>query len=112
MYTSIQLDKVRNFRYGMKAMASIEDQLGQSVTSLDLEKLTIRQTATIIWAGLVWEDKDLTVDALMDIVDEHSNMPAVLEAMTKAFSAGFGSAPGPNPKAVAPAARVKKPRSR
>lgn len=90
MYTPIELDKTRNFRYGMKAISMIEKKLKTNVSKLDFDKLTMEDTATIIWAGLVHEDKSLTVDKVMDLIDEHTTIQKALETMSKAFSEAFG----------------------
>lgn len=89
MYHPIKLDKVRNFRYGMKAIHLIEKSLGVSVNNLDLDDLTMEQTATIMWAGLAHEDKDLTPEGIMDLVDEHSNLVDALKDMSEAFTMTF-----------------------
>jgi len=90
-YYPIQLDKVRNFRYGMKALHLIEKKLKKPISKIDMENLTMEETAIIIWAGLHHEDKDLTPDKVMDLVDEYSNIPAVMQAMGEAFAAAFGA---------------------
>lgn len=86
----IQLDKMRNFRYGMKAISLIEKKLGKTIAKIDLENLTMEDTAVMIWAGLVHEDPELTPDKVMDLVDDHSNVQAVLQVMGEAFQAAFG----------------------
>lgn len=86
----IQLDKTRNLRYGMRALSLIEKKLKKPVAKIDMENLTMEDTATIIWAGLQHEDKDLTPDKVMDLVDEYSNIPAVMQAMGEAFASAFG----------------------
>lgn len=91
MYTPVKLDRTRNFRYGMKAMSAIEKTLNTNISKLDFDNLTMEATATIIWAGLMHEDKDLTVEKVMDLIDEHSSIPVVIEAMGKAFNEAFGS---------------------
>jgi len=90
MFTPIQLDKMRNFRYGMKAISLIEKTLNTSINKLDFNDLTMQDTATIIWAGLVHEDKNLTPDKVMDIIDEHGKLTDVIETMSKAFTESFG----------------------
>jgi hypothetical protein len=90
MYTPIELDKVRNFRYGMKAVSLIEKSLGKSVSKLDFDNLTMEDTATIMWAGLVHEDKELTPDKVMNLIDDHSNIQSAVEIMGKAFDEAFG----------------------
>jgi hypothetical protein len=92
MYTPITLDKVRNFRYGMKAISMIEKQLKINISKLDFNSLTMEDTATLVWAGLVHEDKDLTVDKVMDLIDEYSDLKTVIEVMGKAFNDAFGEA--------------------
>jgi len=90
-YYPIQLDKVRNFKYGMKALHLIEKKLKKPVSKIDMDNLTMEDAATLIWAGLQHEDKDLTPDKVMDLVDEYSNIPAVMQAMGEAFAAAFGA---------------------
>lgn len=92
MYTPIKLDKVRNFRFGMKAISVIEKALKTNVAKLDFDNLTMEDTATIIWAGLVHEDKELTPERIMDLIDEHSDIKTALEVMGKAFNESFGGA--------------------
>ena len=87
----IQLDKMRNFKYGMKALHLIEKKLEKPIAKIDMENLTMEDAAVIIWAGLQHEDKDLTPNKVMDLVDEYSNIPAVMQAMGEAFAAAFGA---------------------
>lgn len=91
MYYPIKLDKVRNFRYGMKAISLIEKKFKKPISKIDMENLTMEETAVMIWAGLVHEDRDLTPDTVMDLVDEYSNVQIVMEAMGEAFQGAFGT---------------------
>lgn len=90
MYTPIELDKTRNFRYGMKAMSYIEKKLNKPIAKIDLDNLTMEDTAIVICAGLMHEDKKLTPDKVMDLVDEKGNFLEVINAMGKAFNDAFG----------------------
>lgn len=90
MYTPIELDKIRNFRYGMKSMSYIEEKLKTPIAKLNLEGLTMKETATVICAGLMHEDKKLTPDKVMDLIDEKGNFLEVIKAMGKAFNEAFG----------------------
>lgn len=90
-FTPIKLDKIRNLRYGMKAISLIEKRMKKSVSQIDMEALSMEDAATFLWAGLAHEDKDLTVDKVMDLVDEHSTIPEALAAMGEAFTAAFGA---------------------
>lgn len=99
MYTPIELDKARNLRYGMKALDLIEKKFCKNLSSIDFENLTIEQTVTIVWAGLVHEDKDLTPGKLLDIIDASNiKFDVIAEAMNKALNEAFGDPdPDPNP---------------
>ena len=89
-YHPIELDKVRNLRYGMKALSLIEKKLKKPISQIDMDNLTMEDAAVMIWAGLQHEDKNLTPDKVMDLVDDHSNVQAVMIAMGKAFAEAFG----------------------
>lgn len=89
-YTPIKLDKVRNFRYGMKAIHLIEKKLKKNISKVNFDDLSMEEIAIFMWAGLEHEDKNLTPDKVMDLVDEHSNFPAVSEVMFQAFRESFG----------------------
>jgi len=90
-YTPITLDKVRNFRYGMKAISMIEKKLKTKVSKMDFDAMSMEDLATVIWAGLAHEDKNLTPDKVMNLVDEYSNVQAVVEVMGQAFNEAFGT---------------------
>lgn len=92
MYTPIQLDKVRNFRYGMLAISRIEKVLKRPIGKIDFENLTMEETATIIWAGLVHEDASLDVLKVMLLIDEYSDIETAVKIMGEAFSEAFGKA--------------------
>lgn len=96
MYTPIELDKTRNFRYGMKAIDYIEKKFKKPIGKINLEELTMEQTATIICAGLVHEDSKLTSSRVMDLIDEKGNLQEVLEVMAKAFGESFNGGEGKN----------------
>lgn len=91
MYIPVELDKVRNFRYGMKAISYIELQLKQPISKINFDGLTMYETALIICAGLIHEDNTLTPDKVMDLIDEKGNFNEVMEAMSQAFAAAFGN---------------------
>ena len=92
MYTSIEMDKVRNFRFGMKAVSFIEKKFGKPISKVDFENMTMEQTATVILAGLIHEDNTLNEEKIMDIIDEKGNLEDVLDAMSKAMQQLGGKA--------------------
>lgn len=91
MYTPVQLDKARNFRYGMKALHLIEKTLDIRIAKLDFDDLSQYQIAVIVWAGLYHEDVTLTPDAVMDLIDGHSSITEIAQIMSQAFQDAFAS---------------------
>lgn len=89
MHTPILLDKTRNLRYGMVAMDKIEKKFKKPVAKIDFDNLTMEDAATIIWAGLVHEDSNLTVQKVMQLVDAHSSIKKALEVMGEAIQESF-----------------------
>ncbi len=94
-YTPIELDKMRNLRYGMKAISLVEKKLKKPMTKLDMDSLTMDDSAILIWAGLAHEDPDLSPDKVMDLIDDHSSLTKVMEAVGAAMAEAFGSAEEP-----------------
>lgn len=87
---TIQLDKIRNLRYGMKALETIEDLTGRPVSQLDLTNLRMKDLKSIVYAGLSHEDPELTPDSVVTLIDEYSDIQTVAEAVGKAMTAAFG----------------------
>lgn len=90
MYTPIELDKIRNFQYGMQALCLVEKKLKCNLTKIDWSNLSIEQTANVMWAGLVHEDNKLTPDKIMELIDKHSSYKEALEIMSSAVNEAFG----------------------
>ena len=88
-YHPIQLDKMRNFRYGMRALNLIEKKLKKPIAQIDMEAMTMEDAAVMIWAGLQHEDESLTPEKVMDLVDEFSNIQTVMKAMGEALTEAF-----------------------
>lgn len=89
--TQIQLDKPRNLRYGMRAIARLEDALGVKISKLDLNDIGINDLAVFLWAGLSHEDPNLTPSIVMDLIDEHMSIKEATEILGKAIEVSFGS---------------------
>ena len=89
-FVQIELDKVRNLRYGLMAMSIIEEKFDKAMSLIDFSKLKIKELATIVYAGLIHEDKELTVEKVLELLDQYSDIKKINEAMLKAISAGFG----------------------
>lgn len=56
-----------------------------------MNDMTMEEIATFVWAGLVHEDKELTVEKVMDLVDEYSTVQTVMEKVAEAMNLSFGA---------------------
>lgn len=95
-YYPITLDKGRMLHYGMRAISLIEKKLGKPIAQINFEEdMTTEDAVVLIWAGLVHEDKDLTVDGVLDLLDNPNDferaMLAAGEALQDAFAANAGT---------------------
>lgn len=87
---TIVLDKPRTLRYGMNALAKIEDITGKSILSLDLNKVGIKDLLGIVYGGLYHEDKTLTPEKVGDLIDEYSDLASIAEKIGEALTLAFG----------------------
>jgi len=91
---TVTLDKERHLRLPLKGMLEFEQITGRSLLkSFNLKDLSLKDCAALIWACLLHEDKDLTYDDVLLMVDA-DNITVVMEAVTKCMSQSF-----PEPKA-------------
>lgn len=91
MYYPITLDKERTLRYDMRALDQIERRLNTNIASINFRGLKINEIATILWAGLSHEDKDLTIEGLFDIMCEKNiRYMDILDLLITAFEASIG----------------------
>lgn len=91
-YVPIKLDKMRNLRYSFKALSRLEEEFGCSIATINFATLSVRQIVTFIWAGLIHEDNDLTVDKVMDLMDDSElEMDELMEKVTEAMDAALAS---------------------
>jgi len=89
-FITYELDRPRNLRFGMKAIAMIEDSLGTKISKLDLSDIGIKDLAVFLWAGLAHEDKELTVSKVMDLIDDYSSIQDATDHLSHALEACFG----------------------
>jgi hypothetical protein len=91
MSVEIKLDKTRNLRYGMRAIDRVEKKLKTKISKINTNELSMEELATFIWAGLAHEDKDLTPEKVMDLVDEYSNINEVTAKLGEAINMAFNN---------------------
>lgn len=74
----ITLDKTRHLKFGLRALHIMKQEL--KTAPADAMVATADQLAILTYACLAWEDKSLTLDKTMDIVDQSGIDLGVLRA--------------------------------
>lgn len=91
-YFPIELDKERSFKFGMKAIDKIEKKFKKPIMAIEGMQngtLTMQEYAFLFHAGLMHEDKDLTPEKVMDLIDEYSTVGKVSHVFWTAFNENF-----------------------
>lgn len=79
----IELDKERNLYFTLNSLEIIEELTGKTIDKLS-EGMTVSMLKAIVYAGLVHEDKSLTVDAVGEMIG-FEDIERVSEAIGEAF---------------------------
>lgn len=91
---TIQLDRPRTLRYGMNALAKIEDITGKPILALDLNNVGIKDLLAIVYGGLYHEDKTLTIEKVGELIDDYSDLTEIAEKIGEALTEAFGKGNG------------------
>ena len=90
------LEKPRILRYNMTALSLLEDHFDSPIAEFlpKLKKLKLSQLTVCLWAGLRHEDKDITPEQIMEMLDNADNPTKMIEesaqALSKAMTEAFG----------------------
>ena len=93
IFTPIKLDKMRNIVLGFKAMQEFKNITGKSLTKIDFEdeSLEIETIVPVIfYAGLRHEDKELTLEKTVELLDEHLGLKGAIDLIPKIMEDAFG----------------------
>ena len=93
-YVDVVLDKPRRLLYNLNAMAAYERETGKNFMAISEEKMSATIVRAILWAGLVHEDKDLTVEQVGEMMST-DNMLAIQEKVLLAMTANAPVAKAP-----------------
>ena len=94
-FVMLELDRPRKLRFGMNALVVIEELIGKNISEMNLEKVSMKDIRTIIYAGLSGDNKTLlggvmTPEMVGDLIDEYSDINTVALKMSEAFEHSFG----------------------
>ena len=80
-YVTIKLDKERHLRLTLKGMLEFEEITGRKfLKGFKLKDLGLKDTAVMLWACLIHEDKILKYDDVLCMVD-FTNLETILDAL-------------------------------
>lgn len=75
---TFKFDKERHLRLTLKGMLEFERITGRNLLKgFKIGDLTLNDTAALLWASLIHEDKELTLDDVLDMVDFSMFMPVM-----------------------------------
>lgn len=91
-FVEIELDKPRRLRFTLNSLAELEDKLGVGIQEIGevLSNPRMKDLLLLLWAGLIHEDEELTVERVGNMIDL-SNMDMLSDKLGEAFSASNGS---------------------
>ena len=79
----IVLDKERNLYFNLNSLEIIEELTGKTIDKVT-QNLNMKSLKAIVYAGLVHEDKSLTVEAVGEMIG-FEDISRVSEAIGQAF---------------------------
>lgn len=88
-YVAIELDRTRTLKYDLNALILLEENLGVTIDKLGEVQMGLRTLRTLIWAGLIHEDPELTQEQVGSWIDI-SNIHTIREKFIEAFRAATG----------------------
>jgi hypothetical protein len=81
---SIKLDKQRKLKYTFNAFCELEDVLGRPISEIK-DGFKLKDLRALLWAGLLHESPDLTLEDAGELMDKASSLEEVAEAVVKAM---------------------------
>lgn len=98
IYTPVKLDKNRNILLGFKALQEFKNITGKSLTKINFEdenSFDIEEIVpAIFYSGLKHEDRELTLDKVISLIDEHLGIKGAIELIPQIMKDAFGTAEG------------------
>ena len=99
---TVTLDKERHLRLTLKAMLEFEKHTGKNLLKgFSFDDLTLEDSAALVWACLIHEDKELTLEDVLEMIDL-SNLGVVMEALTACITQSMPASEGAHPLAGSP----------
>ena len=84
-HVNIELDKPRRLRFDINALADAEEELGTGIGKALQMRAGIREIRALLWAGLKWEERGLTLARAGSILQGHLNTGGSIEDIAGAI---------------------------
>lgn len=82
----LELDKTRTLRFGFKAMRAIREKFGDR-SFAELMELKLDEIPQLVLIGLRWEDQQITLDEIEDLLDEAIQKHPILDVTNRVLEA-------------------------
>lgn len=93
IFTPIKLDKMRNIVLGFSALQEFKRITGKSLTKIDFEsnEIDVEEIVPVIfYAGLKHEDKELTLEKTVELLDEYLGIKGAIDLIPAIMQDAFG----------------------
>ncbi|MBA4542887.1 hypothetical protein H1164_08230 [Thermoactinomyces daqus] len=88
-FVSVNLDKPRKLKYTFNAFCELEDA-GMDLMQLQDGKVKFKDIRLLLWAGLLHELPDLTVEEAGEMIDQ-GELKEISEAVAEAIQLALGN---------------------
>ena len=79
----LRLDKDYELRFDNRAGCTFEQITGKKMT--ELSDISLTDMNALIYAGIKKKNPNLTLDDVIDLIDEHADIEAISKLISKAF---------------------------
>jgi hypothetical protein len=78
-YVNIELDRPRRIRFDVNALSDAEEALGMGLGAVMQTQMGVRMIRALLWAGLRWEDRGLTLERTGTLIQQYIESGGTLE---------------------------------
>lgn len=90
----IKLDRMRELRYGHKALKQMTALTGKGLSDFSMENFDLNELEKILYCGLLSDarknNEELKLEEMEDLLDEAESFQYLVEKMEEAFTKAFG----------------------
>lgn len=92
-FVPLNLDKARRLRFDPNAIADVEGALGLGISRMFKDDMMgIRVLRALLWGGLRWEDRGLTIERVGNLIGDYLSNGGTLTDLTRSVMAAVEAA--------------------